>query len=594
MPGRMEFEFQLTKPQISVAFRGEGEDQMRILILGDFSARESRGVIGDNEALASRTVLPVDVDTFSTLFQRFPPELPLWIDGPDDPAESLKFERLEDFHTGTMYEKLGFLGPLRELRKRLADPSTFQETAAELKRRIRELPPLGVRGGAPAPGADPAGKSSGSPGGIGSGGPAGTGSIGPAGFGSGGLAGIGADGPAGIGADGPAGFGAGGLAGIGAGGLAGIGANGPSGSPSTPEDDVAILERLFGKRPAGMSPPSGSGSPPVDISNLLEKIVSPHVKPAADPEQARLVASLDDAIAHHLRRVLHHPPFQVLEAVWRGLYWLVANIETDEDLRIFVLDVSKEELASNLLPGGDLERSALYRTVVGGGAHAGTGRPWSLLVGAYAFGPGSNDVHLLAALGALASRAGGPFLGAARPEVVGCRSFAKTPDPTDWPVLQGKSAEDWGALRKSPWAPWIGLALPRFLLRLPYGAKTDAVEHLRFEEMVDGGRTEKDYLWGNPAFACARLIAEAFRENGPSMQPGDFQEVGDLPAHTYSESGEAMMQACAEAFLGERAASAIIARGLMLLVSLRNRNAVRLARFQSIADPPAPLSGPWE
>jgi type VI secretion system protein ImpC len=101
------------------------------------------------------------------------------------------------------------------------------------------------------------------------------------------------------------------------------------------------------------------------------------------------------------------------------------------------------------------------------------------------------------------------------------------------------------------------------------------------------------YLWGSPAIACAELVGQGFCERGWETEPGDCLEVDDLPGYVPVGAGEGPMQACAESFLSERAAEALLRRGMMPIVSLRNRNAARLVRFQSIADPPAPLAGPW-
>jgi type VI secretion system protein ImpC len=147
-------------------------------------------------------------------------------------------------------------------------------------------------------------------------------------------------------------------------------------------------------------------------------------------------------------------------------------------------------------------------------------------------------------------------------------------------------------LRTSAVAPWLGLALPRILLRLPYGQKTDPIDSFAFEEMP-GGRDPEAYLWGNPAYVCARLIAAAFAENGWDFSPGDVLELGDCPAHVYEDAGERRMQPATEILLSERATEEILAHGPMPLLGHRQRNAIRLARFQSLADPPMALAGAW-
>jgi type VI secretion system protein ImpC len=102
------------------------------------------------------------------------------------------------------------------------------------------------------------------------------------------------------------------------------------------------------------------------------------------------------------------------------------------------------------------------------------------------------------------------------------------------------------------------------------------------------------YLWGNPALACALLLAQSFQDKGWDMEPGDRLDLGDLPAHMVETNEGKRMQACAELYFGERAGEAILERGPMALMSSRSRNAVRVMRFQSIALPSAPLAGPWD
>ena len=359
------------------------------------------------------------------------------------------------------------------------------------------------------------------------------------------------------------------------------------------EDDGTMFERLLGRRPTdaprARARASGDG---VDITPFIRRIVQPYVV-ASSPQQEHLVASVDEATSMQMREVLHEPTFQALESVWRSVEWLLERVETSEDLGLCLLDVTKDELIADLgSTAGDLQATGLYRLLVDKSVRTPGAQPWAMIVGNYGFGSGAEDVVLLGALGAIASAAGGPFVAAADPSVLGCRSLALEPDPRKWQPLEDEARSRWASLRRSTVARWVGLALPRVLLRLPYGSRTDPAEAFAFEEMPPGSDHES-LLWGNPAFACAMLIAAAFAESGWSMQPGDHLEIDDLPAFTHDEGGEAVLKACAEAYLTETAAEEILGRGVMPLLSYRNRNAARLMRFQSLADPAAALRGPW-
>jgi type VI secretion system protein ImpC len=304
------------------------------------------------------------------------------------------------------------------------------------------------------------------------------------------------------------------------------------------------------------------------------------------------LAAADAAIGERMRAVLHHPDFQRLEAAWRGVHFLVTGLELDATLQLHIVDIGKEELRADLqAAGADLRRSAAYRLLVERQRAAPDTPPWSVLVGDYHFGPGADDVAMLAALGAIAAQAGAPLLAAGADQLLGCDSLAATPDPSDWRAPDADSAARWQALRASPGASWLGLALPRLLLRLPYGKQTDRVEHFDFDE-YDGAHAS--YLWGNAAFGCALLLGQSFQDNAWDLAPGELLDIGALPAHTVRRDSAAYMQACAETLLSERAADAILRLGLMPMLSFGNRDAVHLARSQSLAAPPQPLSGPWQ
>jgi type VI secretion system protein ImpC len=241
--------------------------------------------------------------------------------------------------------------------------------------------------------------------------------------------------------------------------------------------------------------------------------------------------------------------------------------------------------------GQEPERTQLYRRLVEDTGRGIGAANWSIIAGQYTFARSIDDIRLLGMIGAIASQANAPFLSAADSSLAGCRSLLETPDPKDWSTADDEAGQCWQSLRTSAIATWIGLALPRPLLRLPYGPKTDRIETYDFDEFT---RDSHDaYLWGNPALACALLLGQSFLERGWDMVPGDHADIGDLPAHIIERGGEKTMQACAELFLSERAGDALLERGLMPLMSFRNRNAVRVLRVQSMAEPAKALAGRW-
>jgi type VI secretion system protein ImpC len=134
--------------------------------------------------------------------------------------------------------------------------------------------------------------------------------------------------------------------------------------------------------------------------------------------------------------------------------------------------------------------------------------------------------------------------------------------------------------------------LPRFLLRLPYGKKSDPTERFKFEELV-GKKSHEGYLWGNPALAAVCLLGQSFSEHGWAFRPGVLSEVDGVPVHVYEEDGEQAIKPCAEVLLTERGAEVFARKGLMPLLSVRGQDVVRLGAFRSLANPANPLAGPW-
>jgi type VI secretion system protein ImpC len=325
----------------------------------------------------------------------------------------------------------------------------------------------------------------------------------------------------------------------------------------------------------------------------VKQTVRPHRVSKPHPMQAELMAKVDAVSGELMRRILHHPDFQAIEAAWRGLYFLVSQLETDENLKLFLIDISEAELAADLLAADEVTSTDAYQVLVQQTAETSDEEFWALLAGNFSFDQTREDAALLGRLAKLARAVGAPFIAAAHPHLLGCDSLAETPHPEDWRLTtDSETLEAWAALRKLPEAPFLGLALPRFLLRLPYGKDTDPVERLDFDEMEAKPRHE-EYLWGNPSFACAYLLAQAFSQYGWNLHAGVIQDISGLPLHIYKEQGESRTKPCAETVLTQRAAETILDHGFMPLLSFSHQDIVRLARFQSFADPPRPLLGRW-
>ena len=352
-------------------------------------------------------------------------------------------------------------------------------------------------------------------------------------------------------------------------------------SAATAAQGDGLLSQLLGGNPVAAAAPAPASPAQVAASGidaLIRQIVAPHIVPNIAPQQTSLLVSVDAAISEQMRTMLHAPAFQAMESAWRGVQWLISSLELDEDLQLHLFDVSRDELLADVVAAqGQLAQTGLHRALADRWRNQPGGESWTVLVGLYSFGPSDTDIGLLAALGLIAAQAGGPLLAA------GDTTLA-TGEPA---TLAG-----WQALRGSEAAPWIGLAAPRVLLRLPYGKASDPVVAFNFEELAAGEPTHEDLLWGNGGLAAALLIARAFTAKGWDFEPGDERQIDELPAYTFlMKDGERELQACAEHYLGEQGGNALLAAGLMPVMSHRHANAVTVMRFQSVAEPARPLAG---
>jgi type VI secretion system protein ImpC len=347
----------------------------------------------------------------------------------------------------------------------------------------------------------------------------------------------------------------------------------PRPSAASTESMEQMLARLLGK---SASEQYETTSPAGLADRLIRQIAGPSASDV-HPQQSQLAALADAALATGLRGVLHHPAFQALEAAWRGLDLLVRSVT--EEVKLYLINIRKSEL-SKMLSTDDWAKSAIYKQLE-------KIRP-AVVLGVYTFEP--RDDSLLMGIGRLANACHTAFVAGASPHLVGCSSFAVQPDPDDWTKECSDELAGFRALRRMPEAVHIGLAMPRFLLRQPYGKGSDPIEAFPFEEMPAKPEHES-YLWGNPAFLCGRLLAEAFAAlSSDGEVGGGGGEVSGLPMHKFIRDGESQVKPCAEAWLSERAAEAILSHGMMPILSVQGRDAVRLLALRALSNPPLPLA----
>src|SRR5512147_1401843 len=226
------------------------------------------------------------------------------------------------------------------------------------------------------------------------------------------------------------------------------------------------------------------------------------------------IAQIDHLISLQLNEIMHHPDFQKLEGSWRGLRYLVGNSETSEMLRIKILNVSKKELLRDLQRAPEFDQSAMFKKVYEEEFGIFGGSPFAGIIGDYEFGRGPEDIELLEKISNVAASAHAPFLSAASPEMFNLESFTQLDSPRDMgKVFDTTEYAKWKSFRASEDSKYVGLCLPRILMRLPYGKETNQLEAFAYEENVDGTEHSK-YLWGNAAWALGARLTNAFALHG--------------------------------------------------------------------------------
>src|SRR5215472_4979761 len=271
-----------------------------------------------------------------------------------------------------------------------------------------------------------------------------------------------------------------------------------------------------------------------------------------------IIAELDHKLTEQVNQIIHAERFQQVEGAWRGLHHLITNTETDEMLKIRVLNISKKDLGKTLKKyrGVAWDQSPIFKRVYEQEYGQMGGEPYGCLVGDYYFDHTPGDVEMLGQIAQTAAAAHAPFLAAASPTLMGMDSWQELANPRDLAKIFG--APDyaaWRSLRESDDAKYLGLAMPRFLSRLPYGAKSSPVEEFEFEEETGGGDHSK-YTWTNAAYAMAANITRSFKQFGWCTSIRGVESGGaveGLPVHTFpSDDGGVDMKCPTEIAITDR------------------------------------------
>lgn len=304
-----------------------------------------------------------------------------------------------------------------------------------------------------------------------------------------------------------------------------------------------------------------------------------------------IIAELDKKISEQVNLIIHHEDFSKLEGAWRGLNYLVNNTQTNETLKIRVMNVSKQEAAKSLkkFKGTAWDQSPLFKKLYEDEYGTAGGEPYGCLIGDYYFNHTAPDLEMLKGMAQIAAAAHMPFISAADPSIMNMDSWQELSNPRDiTKIFSTPEYASWRSFRESDDSRYIALTMPRVLSRMPYGAKTNPVEEFNFEEDTGSGASDK-YNWMNAAYAMGVNINRSFSNYGWCANIRGVEAGGaveGLPTHTFpTDDGGVAMKCPTEVAITDRREAELSSNGFLPLLHWKNTDYAVFLGGQTVNKP---------
>jgi len=361
---------------------------------------------------------------------------------------------------------------------------------------------------------------------------------------------------------------------------------------------------------------AGATAESTDFTSLLQKQFKPQTDRARDEVEAAvktlaqhaleqtaligsdvvesinaMIAEIDKKMSAQVNAIIHHPDYQQLESAWRGLHHLVNNTETDEMLKIRVMNISKKDVHKTLrkFKGAAWDQSPIFKKLYEEEFGQLGGEPYGCLVGDYYFDHSAPDVETLGELSKISAAIHAPFISGTASSLFQMESWSELSNPRDLTkIFTTPEYAGWRSLRESEDARYLGLTMPRFLARSPYGAKSNPVEEFNFEEDTSGADTSK-YTWANAAYAMAVNINRSFKLYGWCSRIRGIESGGSvegLPTHAFpTDDGGVDMKCPTEIAISDRREAELAKNGFMPLIHKKNSDFAAFIGAQSLQKP---------
>ncbi len=288
----------------------------------------------------------------------------------------------------------------------------------------------------------------------------------------------------------------------------------------------------------------------------------------------RMISEIDAKISAQMDEILHNEKFQALESRWRGLYMLVERTDFRQNIEMEIINVSKEELLEDFEECLDITQSGLYKHVYTSGYGQFGGGPVGTIIADYQLSPSNMDMKFLSKVASIAAMSHAPFISSAGPKFFGLESFEGLPDLKDMQdVMSSPQFAAWKGFRENEDSRYVGLTLPRFLLRAPYDPEDNPISKFVYKEDVSA--SHEDYLWGNTVYAFASRLTDSFanyRWCTNIIGPNSGGAVTDLPVHTFESMGDMEMKIPTEVLVSDRREYELSEQGFIPLTMRKGSN----------------------
>jgi type VI secretion system protein ImpC len=353
-------------------------------------------------------------------------------------------------------------------------------------------------------------------------------------------------------------------------------------------ESISLLDEIV--RETKLSP----GDEGYDVTKLgLQTFIDTLLQPGREEHRVsqglvdEMISDLDQKLSRQMNLILHNKEFQQLEAAWRSLKYLIDHTDFRENIKIEVLNVSKEDLIDDFEDSPEIVKSGLYKLAYTAEYGQFGGQPYGMMLGNFDFGPGNQDIALLRNIASIATMSHAPFTAAAGPTFFGLDDFSGLPNLKDLrSIFEGPQYTKWRSLRQSEDSRNVALSLPRFLLRLPYGPDNIPVKSFHYTE--DVSESDESFLWGNAAFAFASRVTESFanyRWCANIIGPQGGGAVEDMPLYQFEAMGELQNKIPTQIEISDRKEFELAEEGFMALTMRKGSDNAAFFSANSIQQP---------